>query len=277
MPKPLCFVLMPFGEKPGAAGAIDRLRRRLRRADRAGDRGGGHEPLRADEELTGGIIHKPMFERLILCDFAVADLTTANANVFYELGVRHAVRPWRTVLLFAAGGTRLPVRRRAAAHVPYHARPDGKPAERAGDCASARPKLLAAAQAGDDDSPIFQLVDGFPPEIEQLKTDVFRERVGIFARRSRTSSRTRAAEGRARRGDEGDRARARPLDRRRVRSPDRPVPLLPRRRGVAGDDRARRARCRRRCGARDGAASSSRFALNRAGRRRGARSGCCPS
>ena len=33
-----------------------------------------------------------MFERLILCEYAVADLTTANANVFYELGVRHAVR-----------------------------------------------------------------------------------------------------------------------------------------------------------------------------------------
>ena len=42
------------------------------------------EPLRADEEMTGGIIHKPMFERLILCEYAVADLTTANANVFYE-------------------------------------------------------------------------------------------------------------------------------------------------------------------------------------------------
>jgi hypothetical protein len=38
------------------------------------------------------------------CDFAVADLTTANANVFYELGVRHAVKPATTVLLFAADG-----------------------------------------------------------------------------------------------------------------------------------------------------------------------------
>jgi len=43
----------------------------------------------------------------MLCDYAVADLTTANANVFYELGVRHAVRPWSTVLLFAEG-SRLP-------------------------------------------------------------------------------------------------------------------------------------------------------------------------
>src|SRR4029077_6839859 len=53
-------------------------------------------PVRADEEQSGGIIHKPMFERLILCEIAVADLTTANANVFYELGVRHAVKPATT-------------------------------------------------------------------------------------------------------------------------------------------------------------------------------------
>lgn len=58
--------------------------------------------------MTGGIIHKPMFERLILCEFALADLTTANAKVFYELGVRHSVRPWSTILLFAAGGSQLP-------------------------------------------------------------------------------------------------------------------------------------------------------------------------
>src|SRR5947208_13155732 len=49
--------------------------------------------------LFRSIIHKPMFERLVLCEYAVADLTTANANVFYELGVRHAIRPRSTVLL----------------------------------------------------------------------------------------------------------------------------------------------------------------------------------
>lgn len=40
----------------------------------------GLEPIRADEEMTGGVIHKPMFERLILCEYAVADLSTANAT-----------------------------------------------------------------------------------------------------------------------------------------------------------------------------------------------------
>ena len=59
------------------------------------------DPVRADEERTGGIIHKPMFERLLLCDYALADLTTANANVFYELGVRHAARPATTLSIFA--------------------------------------------------------------------------------------------------------------------------------------------------------------------------------
>lgn len=42
-----------------------------------------------------------MFERLLLCASAVADLTSANANVYYELGIWHAARPWRTVLMFA--------------------------------------------------------------------------------------------------------------------------------------------------------------------------------
>jgi hypothetical protein len=53
------------------------------------------QPLRADEEQAGGIIHKPMFERLLLCEYAVCDLTLANPNVFYELasGMPHVRRP----------------------------------------------------------------------------------------------------------------------------------------------------------------------------------------
>ncbi len=39
------------------------------------------------------MIHKPMCERLILCEYALTDLTTSNANVFYKLGLRHAAQP----------------------------------------------------------------------------------------------------------------------------------------------------------------------------------------
>src|SRR5262245_6714110 len=85
------------------------------------------EPIRADEEMAGGIIHKPMFERLILCEYAVADLTTANANVFYELGLRDAVRPRRTTLIFAEDG-RLPFDVGPLRAIPYKIASDGKPA-----------------------------------------------------------------------------------------------------------------------------------------------------
>jgi hypothetical protein len=43
------------------------------------------EPLSAYEKTTTAIVHKHMFERLILCEYAVAALTIAKANVFYEI------------------------------------------------------------------------------------------------------------------------------------------------------------------------------------------------
>jgi hypothetical protein len=173
--RPLCFVLMPFGRKPAPGGSFvdfDAVYRDLiAPAIAAADL----EPLRADEEQAGGIIHKPMFERLILCEYAVADLTTANANVFYELGLRHAVKPYTTALLFAASGGPLPFDVNLLRGLPYTLGADGRPA-RAEDDRRVLAERLVAARAGLADSPVFQLVDGFP-DLQRLKTDVFRERV----------------------------------------------------------------------------------------------------
>ena len=97
---PLCFIAMPFGRKTvdGRSVAFDAVWQMvIAPAIEAAEM----QPVRADEEQVGGIIHKPMFERLVLCEFAVADLTLANANVFYEVGVRHAARPATTVLIVA--------------------------------------------------------------------------------------------------------------------------------------------------------------------------------
>lgn len=175
MPKPLCFVLMPFGQKLGAGGAMIDFDAVYRDLIKPAIDEAGLIPLRADEEQAGGFIHKPMFERLILCDYAIADLTTANANVFYELGVRHAVKPATTVLLFAADGTRLPFDVAPLRSLPYQLGSDGKPADAAKDSAKLT-KLLAKIKKGDVDSPIYQLVEGFP-DIQHIKTDVFRDQV----------------------------------------------------------------------------------------------------
>jgi hypothetical protein len=175
MTRPLCFVLMPFGQKPSPSGRLidfDAVYQELIAPAIAAAR---LEPLRADEEMTGGIIHKPMFERLILCEYAVADLTTANANVFYELGLRHAVRPASTLLLFAKDTGQLPFDVAPLRALPYALGPDGKPANIEADKTALADRLQEARKAAAD-SPVYQLVEGFP-DIQRLKTDVFRERV----------------------------------------------------------------------------------------------------
>ena len=184
MPKPLCFVLMPFGQKSDLAGAMVDFDAVYRDLIRPAIEEAGLEPLRADEEMAGGIIHKPMFERLILSEYAVGDLTTANANVFYELGVRHAVRPWSTVLLYA-GSSRLPFDVAPLRALPYKLSSAGAPE----DLANGRKELVKRLKEAHDsvtqsgtatDSPIYQLVEGFP-EIDHTKTDVFRNRVQYSA------------------------------------------------------------------------------------------------
>ena len=202
MTQPLCFVLMPFGSKPTASGSLLNFDAVYQEVIAPAIRDAELEPIRADEEVTGGIIHKPMFERLILCEYAVADLTTANANVFYELGLRHAVRPATTVLIFAQGLGQLPFDVVPLRGLPYTVGADGKPAE----AARARAELarrLRESREMRTDSPIFQLVEGFP-DIQRLKTDVFRDRVRYSEEMKKRLAAARRAGADAVRGVEKD-------------------------------------------------------------------------
>jgi hypothetical protein len=175
---------MPIGQKSGTGGAVIDFDAVYRDLIKPAVDAAGLTPLRADEEQAGGIIHKPMFERLILCDYAVADLTTANANVFYELGVRHAVKPATTMLLFAADGARLPFHVAPVRTLMYRVGLDGKPADAAGEGAKLT-NLLTEIKKGDVDSPVYQLVEGFA-DIQHIKTDVFRDQVEYSARNKDT-------------------------------------------------------------------------------------------
>ena len=181
--RPLCFVIMPFGKKPDPAGGADIdfdcvYKDALEPAIDAA----GMEPIRADEERTGGIIHKPMFERLLLCDYALADLTTANANVFYELGVRHTARPRTTLTIFAKHQP-IPFDVNFLRSLPYDLGKNNAFGDE--EAARLRDQLteklsdlrdLAVTQAPVD-SPLFELLSNWQPgDIARLKTDVFRER-----------------------------------------------------------------------------------------------------
>src|SRR5215475_11994243 len=81
------FVAMPFGVKEGVdfdAIYKDFIKPALETA--------GFAVFRADEEMRAGDIRTDMFQELLLADLVVADLSIDNPNVWYELGVRHALR-----------------------------------------------------------------------------------------------------------------------------------------------------------------------------------------
>ncbi|MGA2425387.1 MAG: hypothetical protein ABSG07_15395 [Terriglobales bacterium] len=62
--------------------------------------------IRADEVSKSGSITRDFLLRLGQSDVVIADLSDLNPNVFYELGVRHALRPG--TLILAEKGTPLP-------------------------------------------------------------------------------------------------------------------------------------------------------------------------
>jgi hypothetical protein len=62
--KPLCFVLMPFGQKPDGSGAIVDFDAVYHTLVKPAIDAVELEPVRADEEMAGGIIHKPMIAGL---------------------------------------------------------------------------------------------------------------------------------------------------------------------------------------------------------------------
>jgi len=99
-----CFVVIGFGRKTdfstGRVLDLDLTYQKLIKPafDKVGIR-----CFRAIDVNVTGSIDKLMYQWIYHADFVVADLSTMNANVFYELGVRHAQRP-NTTLIMAEDG-----------------------------------------------------------------------------------------------------------------------------------------------------------------------------
>lgn len=111
------FVAMPFGQKTYRRRKVDCdatfakvIVPVLEDADLAWKR--------EDRSLDAGIIHVGMIEQLSNADIVVVDTITENANVFYELGLRHAFAD-KTTILLGPVGTSPPFDTRPIRHFPY--------------------------------------------------------------------------------------------------------------------------------------------------------------
>ncbi|MES2848106.1 MAG: TRAFs-binding domain-containing protein [Bacteroidota bacterium] len=160
---PLCFVLMPFGPKTDSNNKEINFDIVYDTFIKPAIIKAGLEPIRADEEKTGGFIHKPMYERLMFCRFAVADLSFANANVFYELGIRHALRSFTTISIFEQN-TKLPFDAAPLRTMPYQY--DNAVVDVDKQITALSEKL----KIGKQDSPIGQMIMDYQfPDLDKLK------------------------------------------------------------------------------------------------------------
>lgn len=93
------FIIRPFRKKKDGKGEeidFDAVARDLIDPALTAIEAEGRETL---DILESGNIRTDMFRRLLTADLVVADLSIHNANVFYELGIRHALRSHGTLML----------------------------------------------------------------------------------------------------------------------------------------------------------------------------------
>jgi len=94
-----CFVIMPFGikkEQDGNKVDFDKIYKSLIKPTIEEI---NLSCLRCDEISKAGMIHKDMFNHIYNSDIAIVDISVLNANVFYELGMRHALKKSVTVII----------------------------------------------------------------------------------------------------------------------------------------------------------------------------------
>jgi hypothetical protein len=146
------FIVRPFGTKGGVD--FDRVEREL------------IDPVLTDSGIKGrttaeiahaGNIRTDMFERLLTADLVIADISIHNANVYYELGVRHAFRDRITILL-----------RAKIDEVPFDLKTDRYLEYEPGDPGASIPELSKAIEESTrearSDSPVFLLLPRLEPQ-----------------------------------------------------------------------------------------------------------------
>jgi O-acetyl-ADP-ribose deacetylase (regulator of RNase III) len=120
-----CFVIMPYGTKKDVDGKeidFDEIYEYIiKKAVKTLE---GFECIRCDNIDEPGWVHKRMIQHIFEDRVAIVDTSTLNANVFYELGVRHALRKGVTVLI-QREGTTWPFNIAGLKSIPYTTNPRG--------------------------------------------------------------------------------------------------------------------------------------------------------
>jgi tetratricopeptide (TPR) repeat protein len=169
MPIKTCFVVMGFGTKTDyTKPKTFNLDKTYRNIIKPAALAAGLECVRADEIAHSGNINVPMYERLLNADVVVADVSTYNCNAFYELGVRHALRPYTTIIISEDGMT-FPFDVAQIAVRKYHHLGEGidyEEVERMKQDLSEAMRIISEKQA--DDSPVYTFIRDLKPPMKTV-------------------------------------------------------------------------------------------------------------
>jgi hypothetical protein len=163
------FVIRPFGKKKDPSGVeidFERVHNELiLPALKDAGLGGGT----TGEIVEAGNIREDMFSLIIEADLVVCDITVHNANVFYELGIRHALRKKRSILIRGTPAADAP---------PFDVLTDRYLAYLVIDPAAARAALAESIRATlaserETDSPVFKMLPALR-EVDAATVQVIR-------------------------------------------------------------------------------------------------------
>lgn len=125
----------------------------------------GFECVRGDEVLESGLIDKSMYGLLIYSDLVIADITTFNPNAIYELGIRHAAKPFSTIIMKEKDGN-IPLDINHNKTFTYSHMGEDIGVTEAERCRAQLTKLIIEIDKSKEvDSPLFQHIQSIKPYI----------------------------------------------------------------------------------------------------------------
>lgn len=164
MDEKVCFVIMGFGSKTdysiGKTMDLDKTYKHIIKpvAEKC-----GYRCIRSDEIKHSSIIDKYMYGLLLSADLVIADISTYNPNAIYELGIRHALKPFHTIILKDKEGT-LPFDLDHINILHYKHLGEDIGVEEAGRCKDELERIIITVQDKSIiDSPFYEYIRGVEP------------------------------------------------------------------------------------------------------------------
>ncbi len=162
----ICFIIMPYGARADPARhdvvEFDTVYDRIIKVavEDVNERRVRLKAIRSDEIPQAGLIHERMIRLIAEADVAIVDITSLNPNVFYELGVRHALRDRVTVVLRRKGTTN-PFNIAGMATIEYDVEPEAAEAARK----TIADYIANGLMSGTTDSLVHAMLPGLNPSV----------------------------------------------------------------------------------------------------------------